>query len=481
MDENEHIDAHLRASLIGFRVQPRGSSFDDVLYKIRKKKRRRLLFWLLPAGAGCLTGLILLMNSSIFHPPAAGYSQQAGRPKEQDSRNVSAPSLLPAEQTNGPLLSGNPEDPETQRKAPASRANSPVAGSSLAKSSVPQRGESPNAPTPSGSEINPSLSPEAVLLNPRPAASLAAGQPTEDRDDTPHREKTGAQEPLHTDILMPVTMQLPVPERLAEPRMSLTEISGPFRPDTASPSAPARRIRVLGGLNFNPQLSSYHLSAAPQRNQVYEENTGTPFSERYLSDKRAHNRFSYNYSGGLKLGLVLDEKWEFMVGFGYQQYKEPVQMRRLVDSSTVTNFLPLAPNYDNTSLGSGKKGALRNTFRHLYYSAEAATYFTWNRFTRIKAGLGLQVNQVIRSDYYAVLAPNHYDYRIGHHAAPLSRLNYALNIRAGVIHDLSKRLQLQLSPSLFYTLNSMYRRDYIHAQRPYGLSLECLLLFRLSP
>ena len=60
MEENEHINKHLKNSLDEFLVQPKMNSFDEILIKLEKQKRKRFLIFFLPGAALLVLGALVL-------------------------------------------------------------------------------------------------------------------------------------------------------------------------------------------------------------------------------------------------------------------------------------------------------------------------------------------------------------------------------------------------------------------------------------
>src|SRR5688572_21549858 len=66
MKEENSIDKHLKGQIAGFEVQPQLDSFDAVMSKMRRKKRRRALWIFAVAGIAMLIVLpvqLLFFNS----------------------------------------------------------------------------------------------------------------------------------------------------------------------------------------------------------------------------------------------------------------------------------------------------------------------------------------------------------------------------------------------------------------------------------
>jgi hypothetical protein len=111
-------------------------------------------------------------------------------------------------------------------------------------------------------------------------------------------------------------------------------------------------------------------------------------------------------------------------------------------------------------------------------SAEISRYGNLGKFLRIKTGIGLQAaflnyqvdgplaftNSAATSDGNDLFSPN----------------LYFANVKLGFIEDIGRKVQLQACPTLFCAINSAYGSDYFVSQRPYGLGLECLLVYRLK-
>lgn len=289
-------------------------------------------------------------------------------------------------------------------------------------------------------------------------------------------------------LLIADTLPELLPERLEPMQLSLiADVSKPdpilsdpeFVLDVANDSVISikskRKMKFLLGLDYTPQGSSYHYA----KNKRYDDNGAQAFPELYRKNKKSQASVDYNHSFGIKAGLLIKEKWELLFGFGYQRYayKEiPYQ---------------LGGTGNTQSLGSGNAGtatlsnantvtdARKNKFNYFYYSCDASTYFKMKRFMKVKAGAGLQINQLHTVNTIFVAEPNKYSVANKEHA-PASKWMCNVNVTMGFIQDLGNRAQFHLCPGFFYSPNSMFNHEYVIKQKAFGFNLECLLLFKLG-
>ncbi len=450
MHEQDNIDDRLKQLLNELTVQPEPASFDAVIRKMERKKRRRFIvfFWL---------GLGLISGSLWFYSKWPGVGQ-----KNNMAANITA----------APVLVKSLKDKGLQEP--------PAKNNKIYKQSI-KEGEEEVAQVPD----QPVFLKDSMPSRPKRSVSFiadSAGTITETAntgleslavvfdDRTEHLKNDTAQAKTGDDALKIdeeepfvflqsakiylndsasyALMPAPVYTR------SLTFFGG-----GDSLRRQARRIRIYLGLGFTPQVGSFLYLKNPRRNQAYDK-ANPDFPKIYYHDKKKNNRFYEDYAYGLKAGIVLHDAYELFVGFGFQRYHE---FEKANKASPPTNTLDPTQNGYFPQL-SADGSAYLHTYRYRYYSAEASRIFKTRSFYKWKLGGGVQLNQ-LRYDVY--------------NRPGLSAMFCTLHFKTGVMANAGKRLQFQLCPALFCAPASMFTKNYVIRQNPYGLQLEALLLFRL--
>lgn len=454
MEDLENIDKHLKQSLEDYSVQPRITSFDAVLKKLEKRKKRRFLIWFLFPGIAILGGMLSLGSFHLFHPN--NYPEQATRTSES--------TFIPLKtKASSPKKNTLPNKTNTQAISEAIRSHrapkkETTLVSSANKTKKQKREISVHLPMSTKNKMDSVVPPARVLLK-QPALFADA--------DTLSELLPERLEPMQLSLIAEVSDPDPI---LSGPELVLDVAN-----DSVISIKPKRKMKFLLGLDYTPQGSSYHYA----KNRGYDDDGAQAFPELYRKNKKSQAGFDYNHSFGIKAGLLIKEKWELLFGFGYQRYayKEiPYQ---------------LGGTGNTQSLGSGNVGTAalsnantvtdfhENKFSYFYYSCDASTYFKTKRFMKVKAGAGLQINQLHAVNTLFVAEPNKYSVANKEHA-PASKWMCNINVTMGFIQDLGNRAQFHLCPGFFYSPNSMFNHEYVIKQKAFGFNLECLLLFKLG-
>lgn len=459
MKDNEHINDHLKHSLNEYSVQPRSSSFDAVLQKMEKKRKRRFFFLLFP-GLLFLTGVIGLF---VFRTPSPLHTDKTILTEKEINdplkNKVSRSSATQINQANQSMTPNAFTQKERQEKAskeptPAKPTNQPVKRETRTdhtENTPSKKIVKPDQYAKGDSITTLSLTKEDQFLKNSPSLLIS---------DT-LINKTA--ELIKADELKTEMVFLPYNEK--EKDLVLNEIHIEPASDKF-PGEEEKRIKFLIGPGFNPQIGSYQFSRG-----------GYGGADAYLKNKRNQNKVSFNYGFGLKLGLLIKNKWELLLSFGLQKYTQKEKIINGVSGPTFSYSEPLIRSGKIDRVNPGQ--ILTNQFKYFDYSAEVNKIYLIRPLMKIKVGVGLHVQQ-LRTGYhksstvimYGQAAFYGYDQNLS------SRL-YGLNLKAGWIEDLNKRIQFQVCPNFFYSLNSMFRRIYFIKQRTYGLGLECLLLFKI--
>jgi hypothetical protein len=448
MENEEYINRHLKSSLEEFSVQPRISSFDEVLQKMKKEKKRRFFIWFLLPGLVLTGAMALLMVPRTLSHGTASISINEPVVKERTAKEKLFNKTKPAKHE---LISSNKNLKTT---SPADLNNSYTnlsTGRDKAKhlkNDLPIKEENNQQ---NNSEIVP------VITQAQIPDLLAENNDTIKVTDLL---------PEHLDM---IAMSLPFSE-LQEPALTLTQPEQISNKNSDDKKNQDQRIKFMIGLAFDPQLTSFHLT----KNKNFDPTYGS-FPEAYLKSRKEQTTFKYNYAFGLKAGVSIRNKYEILIGFGFQRFKYSEKIG--------PEAVLLSNNSQNTGYSTQNiPGIYLNIFRYNYYEIEGGQYFKLWRFTTFKAGFGLQaLNLRIKSSIYSI-TPQGYG---GYNNDALNTENtnkwlYMLNFKLGFAQDITKRIQFRVCPSVFYSASSMFGKKYIIGQRPFGATLECLLLFRLN-
>jgi hypothetical protein len=116
-------------------------------------------------------------------------------------------------------------------------------------------------------------------------------------------------------------------------------------------------------------------------------------------------------------------------------------------------------------------------FKYTVYSLEASRIGNLGRFARVRvgAGLNLESTRMIRT----VIAD---DFGSAHYTTDIALVNKRLmvtEIKAGIIENIGTRVQLQVTPVLFFSPSSMFGKSYLIKQRYAGIGLDAMVVFKL--
>jgi len=480
MEENEHINKHLKHSLDNYLVQPRISSFDEILKKMQKKKRRRFVIFF-------LSGLLLLTGATSFYllsyqPP----SQDIADLQKQEELKTAAEK--PANLNKRPKneTQSQTEKPENENSLPPT---SPLSGLNENK---PLTLASNNPRTNKIRAVENKTNNFPVTTNPSIESSIEPLQgytPSKNgKEETVPENSDIVSEPLQSEHLTSFSLLLPINEKETDVlNESVREIPDLTQNDS---SKKEKNISFLFGVYITPQEGSYQY-AKNAKGDLYNSD----FSGLYLKNKKEQNEFRFFYGLGIKTGIVISNKWEILAGIGYQRFSQEEVIKRLtpVPGSTTTpttssSVLPIVnsgANFDaaaasNFLKATSSEGVYKSIYQYWDYSLEINRLFSFTKTIRLKAGAGFHARQFRRSSYLPIIStrsPDIYDYTSPN--ASVRKWMGTISVKAGLIKDLGKSIQMHFSPVLFYSPNSMFVRNYVIKQRSYSAGLECSLLFKL--
>lgn len=448
MEHKDNIDRRLKELLSEFGRQPKAGSFDEVMRKLERRKRRRFIFMLFP-------GILMVGCLSFFLP---GYFSPDDQKEGKEEKHKTEIFDDKASQSNvvrpGKSIPSNPgESPENEIQraspVPSGQKDAPGDASGVAPGSIAQITDPDNVGEQETRNI-PEPAPEENIFIPMAGAPPGvAGVP--DSSAFVHLDR--------------VDMLLPLFERSDEPLTAL------LVPDD-TPLKSRRKLQCLIGLSFEPQYSTYLFTA--RKNDA--------LSDEYKKVRKQQNKFYFNKGFRLKAGVLLKEQWEILCGVGFQSYWY-IEKATALGGTPTPKFLQASgadPRYGFV-WNAQEKGFDRthNIFRYLSLTGSVAKIFT-NRYTQIKTGIGLHMENLRYAVSAVVDDAGRYDRTDEQTHAVYAPWLATLNIKAGIVENLGSRMQMQIVPTMFCSVNSMFKSDYIIKQRPVGFACEFLLLFRLG-
>jgi hypothetical protein len=488
MEKKFDTDEQLRNSLRDFEAIPDSSSFDAIIEKMARKKKRRIFFMFFWTGLTAFTGITL---SLLVHPYESGKTS-----------SIMAPAIhmdFPTRQ--------NPEtsSPEAVAKHPliqgTESSNSTPGNTSLPKTTSQVAKAGTTLPGKQQASINASVTQASLAKqhsekpgfeqnNTYSVSSKGKALGTTDKNDAEMNavEKTGqfrsnstkASQNVETipvsvhliqAIYMPV-IQATLPVDSVQPEVIASLHEGSYPALFLVPEKKNSFSFYLGA-QASPQLNSFVLSRNPNRDPAYHA-SGSDFPDFYLDKKNGQSRFNFSVPFGIKAGVTINKKYEVFAGVGYQVFTEKEKLFA-VSPSTITSIVDPGIAY---STAAGFSMPYKNNFRYMYYSLEANRIFLTSKTIAFKVGLGLYGNQLLNSSYVFAMSPNTYGQAISGRQT-LSPWLLTTKVKAGVIFNANKRFQCHISPGFFYSPTSVFKRDYVIRQKPFGFDIECMILFRL--
>ena len=437
MKQNKQIDEHVSRLLKEHEARPALSSFDAVLARLQKKRRKRLL-WIFFTGLG-LSGSIFLAYYSVT--AGKNISSEKTITVQYDRPTTGQPDVIALQKTIAETHAVNDQQAslkETLSKTGGekNKAQSSVPGNARTSQIIPSPAalsatfEKQTAPVP-GSE---------QLFNAIPEKN----NPVNERQNIQNASADGI---VYLNAVTPVFISAS-PEIDAYKPLALR----PLLNDSLNKKG-KRPYKLYLGISINPQIANYSV----HKNPAFSSSAYNA----YLRSKKEQAKFRFTYGFGLRFGLVYKDKWEFLAGFGYQQYN---YYEKSPPFSTI-GAIPLNtyPYNTNNPLIPGKDG-FKTTLNYSSYNLDAAKIITFKSLIKIKAGAGLQVNRLFGT---------------GFNTANASITVLTPHIKAGAIYDITKKLQLQLCPDLYYSAGSVLNKNNAVRQNSYGIGLEGSLLFKI--
>ena len=469
MEDNEHINKHLKESMDEFLVQPKLTSFDDIIKKVEKKRRRKFFIFFFPGALFLAFGTIALFNINSFIPSkdsgitlnnpstrTGALKSKSEVEKTTTAPHRTAPSSSATEPTQIPKeINSKVSSPSTILTQPKKKTFSPKKENSLLSETT-----SLTEPFSPADENTITSSKEEILNEPAEQILL------EDKKEL-----------VQADKLDPIPLYLPLVSMRSDliPTDAVSDALVIAEQDSLKKK---NKVKFLIGLAFNPQFGSY----------LFQKNSNTPdktFSEDYLTNKKEQNSFKYNYAWGIKTGILIKDKWEILVGFGFQRYNQEEKIKPLTPTGpvpTVANFNKSEALTLNSSVVAKSGQTYVSKYSYSDFSLEGSRIIDFRSLLKVKMGVGLHMQHLsFRTNARMIIAdsPTQFYYGNGYNSS-INSWQSVISIKGGLIEDLSKRIQVQLCPNFFYMPNSMFKKDYVIKQKAFGFGIEALLLFKIG-
>lgn len=491
MENQFDTDEQLRKALRDFEAIPDSGSFDAILEKMNRKKKRRLFIIFFWTGLLALSGIAVPLMFSVYDtekPSASGTTQtQAVAPAQNEAATDRTHATLTTPdvyaQQVSPSSTGQASSPETPKPeiktdpADSHSMNRDVSALTSASSPAkdhPQKKSVTQADTPgsaaTGYDPEPNHKTNSTTGSPEEAGTAHGAPAKSSRDNAlnaPSIYTAAASEAIYMTVIQ---IPLPVDATQQDVNSSLKEVAYP-----ALFVAPEKKntFSFYLGAQASPQLNGFAFSKNPDRDHGYNT-SGANFADLYLANKKGQSHFNFSLPFGIKAGLQINKQYEVLAGFGYQSFTEKEKLYA-VGPSTITSIIDPGIAYNAAANFSVP---YKNQFRYLYYSLEANRLFQTSKAIGFKAGLGLYGNQLINSNYVFAVSPNTYGQTL-RGRENLSPWLLTTKVKAGVVFNANRRFQIHISPGFFYSPTSVFKKEYAIRQKPYGVDVECLLLFRL--
>ena len=455
MKSDFNIEDHLKQSVDGFEVQPRIGSFDAVMDKLARKKRRRI-FLMLCFGLG-----MLFLGSMPFILS-----------KDESSTVTEKAVITPQDQSLQPEskspTSASPSGKEiaSMHKAKESTSSLPVATSS-ASSGTPRTSLQNKMPknervykgnTGTGNTISDNIHETAST-----ASATVSEPPAVEATQLSVDVKETADSTHVTDTVAMI--------RDTTSTRALGN-SNTIKPDSQATVKKNRRFMI--GIHANPQYGSVWIRENKNRDAYYDTAYPARFAESYVKNRKEKNSFNVNYAIGIKLGYQLNTQWEVWINGGLQHivYYEDLYTNYPGLTSNVNGFATTAGNNARET----QKG-YKNEFYYRTLGLNLSRTYTPNPFLMLKLDLGLTANNLFLSRTSFFPLPNTYfgDYKSTE--SQISLWTYNISLKLGVAKAITKRIHYRVSPGLYLSPASMFNKNYIIHQNSYGLELEGALIF----
>jgi len=488
MENQFNTDEQLRNALRDFEAVPDSGSFDAILEKMNRKKKRRIFVIFFWTGLIALSGIMvpLIFNFRETAKPSANHTSQTQAvslaQEETSTHNTPHPAITtpdsrtseasaPSTKTASSLHLPNPEASAAPAITAATQA--PEAGITSASSRAKHH---------SGKTSAEELNKQGLAGNhPESNHKMKAASGLPEQTGTLHNSPLRSKQDKDSQAVSAETITSVMYMNMIQTRLPVDSNRQDISTSLKEPAYPALFIApekknsfaFYLGAQASPQLSRSVFSRNAHRDPVYNESAEN-FPEAYLNAKKQQSQLRFNLPFGIKAGLQINKRYEVLAGFGVQSFTEREKLYA-AGPSTVTSVIDPGIAYNTAANFSVP---YKNQFHYLYYSLEANRLFQLSKAIGFKLGLGVSGNQLINSNYVFAVSPHTYGQTLRgrEHLSPWLLIT---KVKAGLIFNANRRFQLHMSPGFFYSPTSVFKKEYVIRQKPYGVDLECLLLFRL--
>lgn len=455
MSSNFNIDDFLKQSMDEFEFQPRINSFDAVMDKLAKKKRRRIMF-ILFIGISLLGTLAFLFSTDKTNLLVAKSTKEAQARTKQTAYEKTA------------LINQSKADVKDKRNLKRLKSAVP-AKSDFGKPTINRNSaQNPAAPL-NITAVDNHIAQAATLNNTIIAASSAQPPATY----TPALDYVAISSP-ETNSDSSTTAKSAI---AAHSLTNATAVISKIELSADSQIANKKNRRFMIGINANPQYSSLLLRENKNRNPWYDTANSATYAETYLKSRKENNRFNFNYSLGIKLGYQLNDKWEVWVNGGFQHVMYYEDFFTTYQGNTLTGSGFTSAGLTNTAKQTEK--GYKNEFYYRTFGFNFSKTIEPNPFLKLKFDFGLCANNLFISRTSFIALPNSYFADFKSIEAQTSKWIYSANLRFGIAKELTDRIQYRISPGLFFAPASMFKREYIIKQNNYGAEVEAALIFKM--
>lgn len=489
MENQFDTDEQLRNALRDFEAIPDSGSFDAILEKMNRKKKRRLFIIFFWTGLIALSGIAVPLMFGFYgsaKPSAISMAKtKAVTPTQNEADTDKLHAALTTPEVHGQHASASSTGQALSSEIPKPEAKADPAGShpmnrgasAIASAASPAKNHQDKKP------IEQANNPGSAFTGPEPNHKTNSGTGSPEEAGTKHtapsksdRDKAlsdysiyaaGISEVMYMTV---IPISLPVDSTQQDLSASLKEAAYP-----ALFLVPEKKntFSFYLGAQASPQFNGFAVSKNPNKDHGY--NTfGANFSDLYLANKKNQSHFNFSLPFGIKAGLQINKRYEVFAGFGYQSFIEQEKLYA-VEPSTITSTVDPGIAYNAAANFSVP---YKNQFRYLSYSLEGNRLFQTGKAIGFKVGLGLYGSQLINSNYVFSISPNVYGQTF-RGRENLSSWLLTTKVKAGVIFNPNRRFQCHISPGFFYSPTSVFKKEYVIRQKPFGVDVECLLLFRL--
>jgi hypothetical protein len=229
---------------------------------------------------------------------------------------------------------------------------------------------------------------------------------------------------------------------------------------------PKKNFNWFIGISFNLQLSNYEISRNSNKFNTYDGYTHT----NYVSNLKGQSKV-YSYNAGVKGGFTYNKKWMVEAGITYQSFRY-LDNKQEAGCYSMAGPIVNGPWVNNAAIAS-------SSYRYMNFSLQASRMFDLGK-VGVKTGLSFSAARLLSANTVVADGQHMFSLKKHHHGQPLSKWIYAPGLHIGVVKNFSDRVQMQASPNLYYNLNSMFNRNYIVSQKPYGVGLDLSLMIRIN-